>query len=392
MRGRRGAVVLALLLLLTGCWSRRELNDLAPVVGIGVDITDQGRYEVILAVVQAGKGGGTSDGGGRGESAITNVLLQGEGPTFTEALRAIELSAARRPALAHAQVVIIGEHAAKRGVSGIMDFMARNEKIRLSPRLLVLRDASLREALEQQIKLRSLPSIALREIMASHLTLTANLKDFLVARSTGYQAAVVPTLTFRSHGSREKEAAQPEPDVTGGAVFTGDRVATYLTGAEVRASTWLKGTARNGVMTVACPGHPDRQVSARVYRSTRKYKPHWNGRTLSYRIELTGSVFLSDVECPLDLSEPPVLDEIRKSMEKNLQERVVQLVHHLQDRRVDPFGFGEHVRAFLPAAWRQVGRERWPDTWATVPVEVVTHIKIAHPMLTTSGFTGRPPQ
>lgn len=47
-------LILALVLLLTGCWNRRELNELAIAVGMGID--KQGdQFRVSLQVVDPGK-------------------------------------------------------------------------------------------------------------------------------------------------------------------------------------------------------------------------------------------------------------------------------------------------------------------------------------------------
>lgn len=49
------------LTLLTGCWSRKELNDLALVMALGIDL-DPGGYAVTVQVMNPGEAGNQKGG------------------------------------------------------------------------------------------------------------------------------------------------------------------------------------------------------------------------------------------------------------------------------------------------------------------------------------------
>ncbi len=52
-------VVFLLVLLVQGCWSRREVSELAIVIGVAVDLTPDGKY---LLTIQFSKPGEISGG------------------------------------------------------------------------------------------------------------------------------------------------------------------------------------------------------------------------------------------------------------------------------------------------------------------------------------------
>ncbi|MGO4109025.1 Ger(x)C family spore germination protein [Paenibacillus sp. YAF4_2] len=77
-------LLLPLLLAITGCWNRRELNDLAIAVGLGFDkVGDQ--YLVSVQVVDPGEVASNKTSGAR--TPVT--LYQAKGQTIFEAMRKI---------------------------------------------------------------------------------------------------------------------------------------------------------------------------------------------------------------------------------------------------------------------------------------------------------------
>ncbi|PAK38788.1 spore gernimation protein KC, partial [Priestia megaterium] len=66
---RKWSVLLLMILvtvLLSSCWSRKELTDLAIVSAMGVDKTEDGRYTVTLQIINPGNVAGGMQGGGGG--------------------------------------------------------------------------------------------------------------------------------------------------------------------------------------------------------------------------------------------------------------------------------------------------------------------------------------
>jgi len=78
---RKGAFLLLLMtmmVLLTSCWSKKELTDLAIVAALGVDKTKDGRYHITLQIINPGNvAGGMQGGGGSQSPPIPSIRLQG---------------------------------------------------------------------------------------------------------------------------------------------------------------------------------------------------------------------------------------------------------------------------------------------------------------------------
>jgi len=132
-------LILLLMTLVAGCWSRREVEELAIAAAIGIDLVEiQGeqKFRVTLQVIRPqaiGRGNqnaGAGSGGGRGgDQAVW--LESGIGDTIDEAVRNFSTRSPRKLFLAHAKVIVLGEKAARHGLHEYLDFLHRFKEIRL---------------------------------------------------------------------------------------------------------------------------------------------------------------------------------------------------------------------------------------------------------------------
>lgn len=57
-------VIIGTTLLLSGCWSKKELTDLAIVAALGIDKNEEGRYVGTLQIINPSNVAGGMQGGG----------------------------------------------------------------------------------------------------------------------------------------------------------------------------------------------------------------------------------------------------------------------------------------------------------------------------------------
>ncbi|MEH7215319.1 Ger(x)C family spore germination protein, partial [Priestia megaterium] len=86
---RKGVFLLLMMsmtFLLTSCWSKKELTDLAIVAAMGVDKTKDGRYHLTLQIINPGNvAGGLQGGGGALSPPVT--IYSASGDNLVEASR-----------------------------------------------------------------------------------------------------------------------------------------------------------------------------------------------------------------------------------------------------------------------------------------------------------------
>ncbi|MGM0714624.1 MAG: hypothetical protein ACQEU9_22745 [Bacillota bacterium] len=103
---------LTLVILLGGCWNRKELNDLAICVGIGIDKVKTG-YSVSVQIVDPAEV--AANKGKPGRAPVT--LFTMSGATVFEALRKMTTISPRKIYMSHTRMLILGEELAREGIA-----------------------------------------------------------------------------------------------------------------------------------------------------------------------------------------------------------------------------------------------------------------------------------
>ena len=112
-------IVIPLLLLLTGCYNYKDLNNLAIVSGISI-VYNNNKFEVSVEIVNPS----LNDNNSR------FVIYKSSDSSIQEAIRKISYECPKQLYLSHMNVLIIGEDVSKDYLSDILDFFARNTEIR----------------------------------------------------------------------------------------------------------------------------------------------------------------------------------------------------------------------------------------------------------------------
>ncbi len=388
MKKRLSALLLFLLLIGSGCWSRREINDLGVVVTLGVDLDESGQLEVTMGIAQpaaavgghgtgGGGGGGSSTGGGGGSAGEPRAVVIRTGKTLAEAVREAELMVPRRLTLQHLQVIILGERFAERGVNTLTDYLLRNPEVRLSTRIMILKGASIREMLGQPPIVERLQAQVLHELATARVGLVRKLKEFLIARSTPHQSPVLPVVSLKGEFRTSATEVTPTPELSGVAVFKDDRVAAYLDAEMTRGFIWLVGSARDAIVTAECPDKSGKYLSARVYDADRRVQPVMRGSRAGFNITIGGTLHIAETQCGIDLLDPVQLQAVQSVLQRRIKERVEEVIRITQAVPADPFNFGQYLRAGMPQVWNRVS-SRWPAEWADTPVRLDIRVKVTH--------------
>lgn len=128
----RSAAVLAVLLsaiAFSGCSDVKEINDMAIVSGLSVDLTSAGTYRVSAEVVNKSTEGSPEE---------SREMIAAEGNTLGDALENCNFQDSRQIYFSHAKTLILGRSLAENiGVEPVLDYVMRNYKTRLSMDLMI---------------------------------------------------------------------------------------------------------------------------------------------------------------------------------------------------------------------------------------------------------------
>lgn len=373
-------VLLILSLVLTGCWDRRELNEIAITLALGIDKVDE-EFQLTAQVVVPSE---VSMKQSSGRSTVT--LFQATGETIFEAFRKMTIDSPRKIYPGHLRMLVIGEELAKAGVGESLDLLSRDWELRSDFYVVVAKDKTAAEILNVTTPIESIPANKMFNTLKTSeenwavtkgVTLDELLGDFI---TDGKDAVLTGIQVFGNQevGSSKQNvesitpAAQIQYDYL--AVFRQDKLVGWLNESESKGYNYIIDSVKSTVASISCP--EEGKVSIEVINSKSELKGKINkGKPeVNVTIDVEGDV--GAVECHIDMKDTKTIDALEKSYEKELKEIVHQTIETLQKQyKSDIFGFGQAIHRSNPKTWKKI-KNQWDEEFTELTVNVEVDMKI----------------
>lgn len=361
------SVVLALLIIpLSGCWSRKELGDLAVAIGLGIDKTDKG-YLVTVQIVAPSLAAASSGGGAGGPPAL---VVATESVTIMEAMRKLTTMLPRKVYLSHLSILLLDEAMAREGVRKPLDFLFRDHEVRPDFDVAIVRDGSAYDALSIMTPLERLPARDLYDSLNGSQknwapTSAVRLLDLMKWFETDGQEAVLTGLYLMGDLEKGKTKANVDSinsplkfEYRGIGVMNDDVLVGWLNENDSKAYNYVTGKVKSTVGKVDCPDMQGNFVMEVVDTKTAIDPGVRNGEpyaTVKVRIEAN----VGEVECNLDLNSRETLGKMKLQAIRRTKELIATGIKDVQDQfGADIFGFGNAFHQRHPRYWR-----KWKDQW-----------------------------
>lgn len=403
------------LLLLGGCWNRRELTDLNVNTALGFDrVVVDGRPQYRLSVLTLrptppGGGGAGGFGGMSQAGAGTSQVITVEGNTINDAIRNYTLRSSRQLFLGHVLLVVIGEETAREGVTEIMDFLLRHHDVRMRELVMVC-EGMAAETLQARPEFEQLTALEVAQIMERNSrrgskAIHTDLFHFIYDLLTPGVEAIVPhliTIVPPEEGSPIWQQAggtvpggtgggaaggpgvdRPQhkvPFIEGSAVFQGDRLVGYLNREETMGWLLIKGRAESGVIPVAFDAAEDNASFLFLVEGESRVKPVVEGETISFEVKLHGHGELMEQNGAINISKEDI-SRLNDLVNREVVRRCQLAVARSQELRSDVFGFGDLLHRKHPRLWKEI-KEEWGEIFPTVTVNISSEYTVEHTGLT----------
>ncbi|MEF3310134.1 Ger(x)C family spore germination protein [Paenibacillus sp. GYB004] len=391
------AVLLTVVLLsvTTGCWNRKELNDLAITAGLGIDLTDNGEYRVSAQVVKPGEITKS-----KGSSLSSPVLLYSEtGSTVFEAIRKMTISSPRKIYLAHLRILVIGEKLARKGIGEALDLVSRDQELRTDFFIVVAKGGKAEDVLKALTPLDTIPSVKMfnsLEISEKVWAPTAKVTlDKLVTAfaSTGRQPVLsaIQLTGDKEIGNQTANLERIEQAAylkyTGLAALKEDKLVGWLNENESKGLNYMLGNVKSTVGFVNCPGGG--KTAMEVIRTVSSMKARIvDGKPVA-DVVVRMETNVGEVMCKIDLTkEESILDLERRSNQMVKSFIAAALQQAQKQLKVDIFGFGEAVHRADPKVWRQLEPD-WDRHFSNMQIHVKVISKVRRVGTTNNSFLNK---
>ncbi|GGF84618.1 spore germination protein KC [Paenibacillus albidus] len=357
-------ILIAVLLVmpLSGCWDRRELDELGIAMGLGID--KKGK-EFILSAQIVVPGEIAANQKGSVEAPVT--LYEVTAPTLFEALRKMTVISPRTIFLAHVQVAIFGEELAREGVADVLDILLRESKIRRDYYVLVSKAKEAREVLRILTTLDRIPanqlSNSLKVSSDSYASIAAiKIEDLVNGIAAEGDEAVLTGLVIQGD-EQEGEELNNVKRIDAAArlrlkelsVFNKDKLMGWLDEKESKGYNYIKNRIGSTVGYITTDGgtvafetiNCSTKIKVRIINDKPVYDIHV--KTLSRIAESNSEIPITDLEMIKKL-EDMAAEKIVKLMES-----VIEVEQHRY--KVDFLGLGQALQQKNAKLWNKLKPE-----------------------------------
>lgn len=373
-------LLLIIILLLGGCWSKRELNELAIVTAVGIDKSDE-LFEISVQIVnpsQVASNKATS-------FQVPVFTYHAKGKSLFDAIRRLTTLTPRKPYYAHAQIIIIGEEMAKEGMNSILDLFQRDPEGRSEFNIIIAHESTAQEIVSILTPLEDIPASkmfkSLKDSEAVWGTTESVILDDLV-QSLGSidKSAVLPSIQIhgdvdagKSSSNVEKIDSPAQLQYGGLAVFKNYKLIGFLSEEESRDYNFLHNNIKSTFETIACAEQG--KISTEIINSATKVTGSFQHGIPSITIQLDIEQNVAEISCPLDLTKPETIDTINKETSRQIKESLERTLQTIQQTyQADILNFGEVLHREDYKAWNRIKKD-WSTLYPELDVNLKVHVQ-----------------
>ncbi|MFL8937280.1 Ger(x)C family spore germination protein [Rossellomorea oryzaecorticis] len=382
-------ILVTIPVLLSGCWSKKELTDLAIVAAMGVDKSEDGKYAVTLQIINPGNVAGGIRGSGPQSPPVT--IYSATGNNLVEASRTASSKISRRLYYAHTNLVVVGENLAQdEGLAPIIDAIDRDHEFRITTTMVITHQSTAEELVKALTPVDKIPANkVLKTLEFTQKIGGKNIKTSVQDVMKGLQSLNGDTVVsgFRlsgdsKHASSLENLQESEPEATlqasGIAILKEGKLVDWLYGRNARGTIWILDKIQGTNINIDWKGKKDAISYQTVRQKTDVSAQVKNGRpSISIHTRVEGGI--GEMNVPVDITDVKVISKMEKELAKEVKQEIKQAIEQAQTNKADIFEFGDVIRRKSPSDWQRL-KPMWNEVYfpeLNVDITVEAYIRRA---------------
>lgn len=405
-------IVILQCIILTGCFDKREPDDMAYPIALGFDKGSTNELRMTMQIaVPTNIAGGESGGGGDGESSSTVIAV--ETPSIYSGLNMLNSFISKQINLSHIKVIVFSQEIAQEGISKYLHAMIRNKEFRPNVSIIVSR-CSAEEFIDAvKPKLETNPAkyyeLLLDAYRYTGFTTDTQLIDFYnkSERSSVQPVAVLADVSkykssdeFDLSSSTYKEKGRSFPlegdfkagdlpklgglniEIMGLAIFDGGKMVGELDGEETSYNLMVEGKFNSMYFTMPDPIKKDDLVVLQLRRSRlteKKVEMIGDKPKLIVKVHLEGDIL--SVQSGINYESGENVKLLQSATEAYIKDGIIKyLDKSTKVFKTDTNGFGNKVKGkFL--TWQEWQEFDWLSKYKEATYDVEVDVAIRRPGL-----------
>ena len=316
-------ITLFILLISSGCYNYKEINDMAIVSSIGIDKDNKNDKYIVSAQIMNSKESEDSE-----DSQIT--VYTKEGDTVHEALRNITLKSPRKLYGNHLSKIVLSEEVAKEGIDNILDIFNRITEVRNEFIITIVKEDKASDVLKVLTTTESIPAEYVKLSLkiadkTSGLTYATKLDEFI---SLYLKKGIDPVVPVLKIDKKEKKGTTINNITTTNpiskiviedlAVTNKGKLETYLKNEEVIGYNFLRNQIQKMIIPVKCDDE-NNYASISILKNKTKSNAAKKDNKYIINFNINSEAIITEYNCKKDLTDEKVIKKLEKDTEKKIK-------------------------------------------------------------------------
>ncbi|WP_042474418.1 Ger(x)C family spore germination protein [Bacillus ndiopicus] len=368
-----------LCLLLSGCWSKRELNEIAIVVALGIDQLDD-EYEVTVQIVNPGEISSKQPTSGRSPVATYSAT----GATLYEAIRKVTLLSPRKSYFSHLQVVVLGSEFAATDINPAFDFLSRDHEFRNDFNIVVAYETTAKDIISVLTPIEKIPAHKITNSLeisekAWGSTVSVTMDDVITlqyGKDSSLALSTIELIGNKKIGKSQENVNQIVVSAVlkyrGLAIIKQGKLVGILTEEESMGYNFLTDNIKSTIEKITCPNGGD--LATEITNTKTSLKGKIVDDTPKIYIEVNVEQNVGEVNCVIDLVTEQAIKKINEETSNVIKQKIEKTLHALQKNyEADAVHFSNILHQQEPKKWRKIEHQ-----WATLfpDVEVIVDVRV----------------
>ncbi|MFZ3100823.1 MAG: Ger(x)C family spore germination protein [Desulfitobacteriaceae bacterium] len=369
-------ILIILVIPLSGCWGKQEVESLGFVFGIGIDSGSKpGAYLVTYQIglpKKAGEGGG----------GVQNYTLSVEGLSMRDTAEQIYKIISRQPFVGTTKVIVLGDSAARDGINPVLDFFQRYYEFRRTTYLVLAKEKA-KDLLNIKLRTDKLVSLTLLDDIEkggmSSTSPKVRLGHYLTSLGNVSTAQVMPLaygLTSGEEGIEYETKGGEKPEelrLAGMGVFKGDKLKAILTDQETKGFMWLNDEVKNRFLSAKTSAEQENFfISSRVTKTKTNWKLENNEGKLGIHYEIKIVNDLDELSMEQQKRSPEEYFKALKdsaALNNLVKDECEAALQRSRELGLDFLGLGRKIEERKPQYWKEI-KDQWQQLLPNFPVTV----------------------
>ncbi len=347
-----------------------ELSELMIMQGIGIDVSNN-EFKVTVEILNNEQSGSP---GGNGNSDNKTKIYTAKGKTVGEALRKLITKSGNEPMFAHNRVIIIGEEAANRNLSDILDFFERNYDSRASQLLCVAKNTTGETVIRAKLLTDSIKSKILENMLQESakqsLVPKVRIIDAVNYMKDETSGICIPAVKVEKNGENENY------ELDGCALFGKDSTfSMYIDSQIAEGIAILNDKIEEGVISADLPN--GQKASFYINKGKSRYEITQEDGKLHYNLKVSISCDLEGVQGDEYFStETGVLETFQTAVAQSLCKKAENTFVVLQSKHgADVVRYGKRLRLKENDLYENM-KNNWDKTFPEIKLTITADVTI----------------